>query len=186
MPFKAERLRIPGLLLLVPRSFEDSRGCFFETYRQSDFEALGIKNIFVQSNHAISRRGVLRGLHYQVPPSPQGKLLRVVSGEIFDVAVDIRKGSPTYGNWASVILSGENRSIFWIPPGFAHGYLALTDHAEVLYSTTCEYDPRAERGIRWDDPSLAIAWPPLNPQVNDRDRELPLLGEADNTFTYGE
>jgi dTDP-4-dehydrorhamnose 3,5-epimerase len=186
MAFQVEHLPIPRLLLLVPQAFEDRRGCFFETYKKSEFDAQGIRENFVQSNQAGSRKGVLRGLHYQIDPSPQGKLLRVVSGEIFDVAVDIRKGSPFYGKWAAVTLSGENRSLFWIPPGFAHGYLALADGTEVLYSTTCEYDPRSERGIRWDDPALAIAWPPLSPLLNERDRNFPLCADAENTFVYGE
>ena len=186
MPFQSEKLEIPGLIIVNPRVFEDSRGSFFETYKESDFRSLGIGRPFVQWNHAVSRKEVLRGLHYQIHPAPQGKMLRVLRGELFDVAVDIRKGSPWFGKWVSVLLSSENRSIFWIPPGFAHGYMAITDDAEVLYGTTTEWTPSCERGIRWNDPSLAVEWPLPEPLVNERDQAFPLLADAEITFVYGE
>lgn len=154
------RLEIDGLLVFEPRVFEDERGAFFESFNLSRFrEATGLDVDFVQDNHSISRRNVLRGLHYQVDPHAQGKLVRVVRGAAWDVAVDIRAGSPTYGKWAAVELSATNRKQFWIPPGFAHGFLALEDGTEFLYKTTAYWDKESNRTIRWDDPDIGVEWP---------------------------
>jgi len=156
---KAEPTSIPGVLVIEPKVFEDARGCFFESFNAAVFEAAtGQKVQFVQDNHSVSRGAVLRGLHYQAG-RPQGKLVRVVAGSIFDVAVDIRPGSATRGRWFGVELSAENRRQLWIPPGLAHGFLVTSPVAEVLYKTTDSYDPASERCILWSDPTLAIAWP---------------------------
>jgi len=157
---KATPLAIPDVILLEPRVFGDGRGFFYESFNQQAFhEATGLDVQFVQDNHSRSVRNVLRGLHYQLPPKEQGKLVRVVIGEVFDVAVDIRKDSPTFGQWVGEILSADNKRQMWIPPGFAHGFLVLSECAEFLYKTTDYYAPDSERGIRWNDPDLAIAWP---------------------------
>ena len=157
---QASRLSIPDLVLLTPRVFGDDRGFFFESFNQSTFEDLtGLNCTFVQDNHSKSQRNVLRGLHYQLPPKAQGKLVRVIQGEVFDVAVDIRKHSPTFGQWAGAILSEENKHQLWIPEGFAHGFLTLSRTAEFLYKTTDFYDPTSERCIAWNDSDLNIQWP---------------------------
>lgn len=156
---KATPLKPDGLVMLEPRLFRDERGAFFESFNEAQFdELIGGHRPFVQDNHSISRSGVLRGLHYQLAPAAQGKLMRVLRGAIFDVAVDIRPHSPSFGQWAGVMLSSENLKQLWMPPGFAHGFLALTD-CEVLYKTDAYYAPALERSIRWDDPAIAIAWP---------------------------
>ena len=150
---------IPEVLVIEPRVFGDERGFFFESFNQKAFqEATGLDVAFVQDNHSKSAKNVLRGLHYQVV-QPQGKLVRVVQGEVFDVAVDIRKGSKTYGQWVGEILSAENKKQFWVPPGFAHGFLTLSDTAEFLYKTTDYYAPEHERAILWNDETLSIDWP---------------------------
>ncbi len=152
--------KIPSLLIIEPRVFGDERGFFFESYNEKVFnEATGVSPRFVQDNHSKSVKGVLRGLHYQLPPRAQGKLVRVVQGEVFDVAVDIRKGSPTYGQWVGEVLSAENKKQLWIPPGFAHGFLTLSDTAEFLYKTTDYWSPEHERAILWNDAKLNIDWP---------------------------
>ena len=154
------RLEIEGLLVFEPRVFTDERGAFFESFNLARFrEATGLDVDFVQDNHSISHRNVLRGLHYQVEPHAQGKLVRVVRGRVWDVAVDIRPGSPTFGKWAAVELSAENRKQFWIPPGFAHGFLTLEDGTEFLYKTTTYWHKDSERTIRWDDPAIGVQWP---------------------------
>lgn len=151
---------IPDVLVIEPRVFGDERGFFFESFNQQAFdEAVGSKVVFVQDNHSKSAKNVLRGLHYQLPPKAQGKLVRVVQGEVFDVAVDIRKESPTFGKWVGEILSAENKKQMWIPPGFAHGFLTLSETAEFLYKTTAYYAPEFERCIRWNDSQLSVAWP---------------------------
>ena len=151
---------IPEVLILEPKVFGDARGFFFESFNQKAFQAAtGLALDFVQDNHSKSARNVLRGLHYQVAPKAQGKLVRVVQGEVFDVAVDLRKGSQTFGHWVGQILSAENKLQMWIPPGFAHGFLTLSDTAEFLYKTTDYYSPAHERAIRWDDPEIGIDWP---------------------------
>ena len=155
---------LPDVLLFEPRVFEDERGHFFESYNKKTLKEMGIDYEFVQDNHSRSKKGVLRGLHYQIQ-KPQGKLVRVIEGEVFDVAVDIRKNSPTFGKWAGFNLSAQNKRVAWIPPGFAHGFLTLSDVAEFLYKTTDYWAPEYERSIRWDDPDLAIAWPLEEPPV---------------------
>lgn len=170
---KATRLAIPEVVLLEPKVFGDERGFFFESYNERAFcEATGLDVRFVQDNHSRSARNVLRGLHYQLPPKAQGKLVRVVAGEVFDVALDVRRGSPTFGKWVGDILSADNKRQLWIPPGFAHGFLVLSEYAEFLYKTTDYYAPERERCIAWNDPQLSIAWP-LNgePLLSPKDRE---------------
>jgi len=157
---KAVSLAIPDLLLLEPKVFGDKRGFFFESFNQRAFEeAVGRKVTFVQDNHSKSQKGVLRGLHYQLPPKAQGKLVRVVLGEVFDVAVDIRKNSSTFGQWVGTILSAESKQQLWIPEGFAHGFVVLSDTAELLYKSTDFYAPEQERCIAWNDPEINVKWP---------------------------
>ena len=154
--------KIPDVFIFEPKVFGDDRGFFFESFNHQQFEAaIGRSVTFVQDNHSKSSQGVLRGLHYQLPPHAQGKLVRCVAGEVFDVAVDIRKSSPTFGQWVGVHLSGENKRQLWIPEGFAHGFITLTDTAEFLYKTTNYYAPSSDRGIKWNDDSIAIEWPAL-------------------------
>jgi dTDP-4-dehydrorhamnose 3,5-epimerase len=184
MPFHFKRLGIPEVILIEPRVFHDERGFFMESYKYSEFAAFGIAERFVQDNHSRSVMGVLRGLHYQNPPKAQGKLVRAVVGEIFDVAVDIRRGSPTYGRWVGVKLSAENKRMLYIPPGFAHGFCVLSDVAEVVYKATAEYAPECEAGIIWDDPEIGIEWPIENPIISPRDLQWPPLREAKNGFVY--
>jgi dTDP-4-dehydrorhamnose 3,5-epimerase len=179
---------IEGPLLIKPQIFGDDRGFFFESWNQQSFAAALEADgqpipSFVQDNHSRSSRGVLRGLHYQLPPHPQGKLVRCVLGEIFDVAVDIRHGSPTCGHWVGARLSAENHQQLWVPVGFAHGFLTLSEHAEVLYKTTDFWSREWERSLRWDDPELAITWPlealaGALPQLSEKDAAAPLLAEV--------
>lgn len=183
MPFKFKKLEIPDVILIEPIVFADERGFFIETFKASDFKANNISYEFVQDNHSKSRKGVLRGLHYQLKPMEQGKLVRCIKGKIWDVAVDIRKGSPWYRKWVGVELSEENKLMLWIPPGFAHGFVALED-AEVIYKCTKEYAPQYDRGIIWNDPELAIHWPIKNPILSLKDANLPNLKNAENNFEY--
>jgi len=172
---------IPDVLLLEPEVFADARGFFFESYNRRAFrEATGLDVEFVQDNHSKSVQGVLRGLHYQLPPRAQGKLVRVIQGEVFDVAVDLRRSSPTFGRWVGVILSAANKRQLWIPPGFAHGFLTLSESAEFLYKTTDYYAPEYERSIRWDDAQLAIAWPlAIPPLLAPKDAAARPFAEAE-------
>ncbi|MDE2088545.1 MAG: dTDP-4-dehydrorhamnose 3,5-epimerase [Gammaproteobacteria bacterium] len=165
---------LPGVVLIEPRVFEDARGYFLETWHQSRYAEAGLDLRFVQDNISYSRHGVLRGLHFQ-NPNPQGKLVYVLEGEVFDVAVDVRVGSPSFGRWVGVALSADNKRQMYIPPGYAHGFCVTGDHALFMYKCTDFYHPQAEAGIRWDDPDLAIAWPLANPQVGDKDRRAPAL-----------
>lgn len=167
------RLRIPDVVLIEPKVFGDERGFFFESYSQHQFDdAIGREIRFVQDNHSKSTNGVLRGIHYQLPPMAQGKLVRVVAGEVFDVAVDIRKNSPTFGQWVGEILSAENKRQLWIPEGFGHGFVTLSEQAEFLYKTTEYYAPDTEVCIKWDDPGLAIDWQYKGmPNVSARDEQ---------------
>ena len=171
------RLAIPDVLLLEPKVFGDARGFFYESFNQQAFAAAtGCDVTFVQDNHSRSARGVLRGLHYQLPPKAQGKLVRVVAGEVFDVAVDIRHASPTFGRWVGEFLSADNKRQLWIPPGFAHGFMVLSESAEFLYKTTDYYAPALERCIQWDDPELAIDWPAgFAPLLSAKDMANSLL-----------
>jgi len=169
---KVTDTKIPDVKLIEPTVFEDERGFFFESFNHRKFEeAVGRKVTFVQDNHSKSSKGVLRGLHHQLPPHAQGKLVRVVQGEVFDVAVDIRKSSPTYGQWVAETLSAENKKQLWIPEGFAHGFVVLSDTAEFLYKTTDYYAPAHERSIRWNDKVLNIPWPLVgHPNISDKDK----------------
>ena len=163
---------IPDLLIIEPRVFGDARGFFLESFNARSFaEATGLTLTFVQDNHSRSQKGVLRGLHYQLK-QPQGKLVRVTSGRVFDVAVDMRRSSPSFGQWAGVELSGENHRQFWVPAGFAHGFVVLSDAVDFLYKTTDYYAPEHERCLRWDDPTVGVAWPldDLTPQLSAKDQ----------------
>jgi dTDP-4-dehydrorhamnose 3,5-epimerase len=173
MPSTFESTALEGVLIIVPKLFGDARGFLMETFKRSEFEAAGLPLTLVQENHSLSTVGTLRGLHYQRDPKAQGKLVRVIRGEIFDVAVDIRPGSPTYGGWVGVTLSDANRKSMYIPPGLAHGFCVVSPEAEVIYKTTEEYAPELEHGIRWDDPALGIAWPVTTPNLSERDRHWP-------------
>lgn len=184
MPFRSRRLEIPDVILIEPVVFSDDRGSFAETYKASDFRSLGIPDSFVQDNHSLSKKGVLRGIHYQLNPKSQGKLVRVIRGSVYDVAVDMREGSPWYAAWVAAALSVDNAYMLWIPPGFGHAFQALEDGTEVLYKTTEEYDPSLDRGILWCDGDLAIRWPLKAPLLSPKDAGLPLLREAENNFTY--
>lgn len=175
--------KLPGVLIIEPDVFEDQRGFFFESYSYRKYAALGITDVFVQDNHSRSVRGTLRGLHYQAPPG-QAKLVRVALGEVFDVAVDIRWGSPTFGQWVGVTLSAENKRQLYIPVGFAHGFCVTSEVADFLYKCSNYYSPQDERGIAWDDPDLAIAWPISTPILSQRDQSHPRLAEAPREYYY--
>ena len=177
---KATPTALPGVLILEPKVFGDERGFFMESFNQKAFdEAVGRHVEFVQDNHSRSAKGVLRGLHYQLPPHAQGKLVRVTSGRVFDVAVDVRRGSPSFGKWVGVELSAENHRQLWLPEGIAHGFIVLSDSADFLYKTTNYYTPAAERCIRWDDPALGIAWPAAAaPTLSAKDMQGLLLTAA--------
>lgn len=168
---------INGLLIIKPDVFTDERGYFFESYNKSKFLEAGINVDFVQDNESRSMKGVLRGLHFQKDPFAQGKLVRVIRGEVLDVAVDIRKGSPSFGKWASIRLSGENKLMYWIPEGFAHGFLTLEDNTIFTYKCTGVYHKPAEASIRWDDPDLAIDWQYNVPTLSQKDKEAPFFKE---------
>ena len=171
---------LPEVLLIEPKVFGDARGFFMESWNEARFnDATGYDVHFVQDNHSRSSRGVLRGLHYQLAPHAQGKLVRCVSGAVFDVAVDMRRSSPNFGKWVGFELTASNHRQLWIPPGFAHGFLVLSDSADFLYKTTAYYRPDAERALRWDDPTLAIRWPDVGVplQLSGKDRVAPLYAE---------
>lgn len=184
MPFDFIETDIPAVILIRPKIFSDARGLFVEMYKHSDFVKAGITDDFVQDNLSRSRKGTLRGLHYQTNPGAQAKLVRCSKGRIFDVAVDIRKGSPYYGSWVGVDLSEEDYSMLYIPRGFAHGFVALSDHAEVIYKCSSEYSPAHDRGIIWNDPDIGIEWPLREPILSEKDMRHPNLKDADNNFTY--
>ncbi len=180
MPYTVTPTLIPEVLVLEPKVFGDSRGFFFESFNQQDFnQATGLNETFVQDNHSRSTKGVLRGLHYQ-QQQPQGKLVRVVRGAVFDVAVDIRKSSPTFGQWVGCELTEDNHKQFWVPAGFAHGFVVLSDSADFLYKTTNYYAPAYERCIVWNDPVIGIAWPQaLTPQLSEKDQAGMSLAQAE-------
>lgn len=180
MPYTVTQTALPEVLILEPKVFGDARGFFFESFNARDFaQCTGLDVQFVQDNHSKSAKGVLRGLHYQIE-HPQGKLVRVTQGEVFDVAVDIRKGSPTFGKWEGVLLSAENKRQLWIPPGFAHGFLVLSESAEFLYKTTDYYYPEFERSLLWSDPSVGIQWPiQTTPLLAAKDRDAATLDRAE-------
>jgi dTDP-4-dehydrorhamnose 3,5-epimerase len=177
---RGERLRLPEVILLHPRVFADGRGWFYESFNEAAFvHATGCDVRFVQDNHSRSAKGVLRGLHFQLPPHAQGKLVRVVRGAVYDVAVDVRRSSPTFGQWVAAELSEDNRCQLWIPAGFAHGFLALTDGAEVLYKTTDRWEASAERSIAWNDPGIGVEWPlQEEPRLSPKDAAAPFLPEV--------
>jgi dTDP-4-dehydrorhamnose 3,5-epimerase len=172
---------IPDVKIIEPKVFGDERGYFYESFSQRLFdEAVGKHVDFVQDNHSRSVRGVLRGLHYQLPPFAQGKLVRCTVGEVFDVAVDIRRSSPTFGQWVGVNLSADNKHQLWIPEGFAHGFVTLSEHAEFLYKTTNYYSPAHDRGVLWNDPAIGIIWPDAGSfQLSAKDQIQPLLASAE-------
>jgi dTDP-4-dehydrorhamnose 3,5-epimerase len=172
-------LALPDVVRVEAPLFGDARGCFRETFKASAFRAHGLPAEFPQDNHSSSRRGVLRGLHYQLPPHDQGKLVGVLTGRVWDVAVDIRRGSPTFGRWVGTELSDARPEQLWIPPGFAHGFVVLSETAHFLYKCTAEYHRPSERGIRWNDPALAIDWPLREVTLSPRDDALPLLADAE-------
>ena len=176
--------KIPGLLVIRPQVFKDERGYFFESYNKQKFIDAGIPPEFVQDNESKSQKGVLRGLHFQNPPFSQGKLVRVIKGAVLDVAVDLRKGSPTYGQWDSVVLSEENKLMYWLPEGMAHGFLTLENDTIFSYKCTNLYNKEAEGSIRWDDPELNIAWGTLKPILSEKDKITPLLKDLNNQFVY--
>lgn len=173
---KVEKTNLDGLLILKPKVFNDERGFFLESFNKKRYEEVGIKLEFVQDNHSKSSKGVLRGLHFQ-KTKPQGKLVRVVKGKVFDVAVDLRKGSPTFGQWKSVILSDENKIQFWVPPGFAHGFLVLSDTADFEYKCTEYYDSDDEGSLLWNDPELNIPWPEKKPKISKKDKMAKKLAD---------
>ncbi|KJJ83544.1 dTDP-4-dehydrorhamnose 3,5-epimerase [Candidatus Omnitrophus magneticus] len=184
MPFTFERSEIPGVIVTVTKQIEDSRGFFQEVYKNSDFKKAGINGHFGQFNISVSRKNVLRGLHYQLNPNAQGKLINVIDGEIFDVAVDIRKDSPCYGKWTGLILSDKNKKMLYVPEGFLHGFCVLSDTAKIIYFCTSEYSKKFERGIIWNDPSIGINWPVKKPILSEKDEQLPLLENAENNFIF--
>lgn len=170
---------IPDVFIIAPKVFGDERGFFMESYNQRAMQALGLNQEFVQDNHSRSTHGVLRGLHYQIE-QPQGKLVRVVVGEVFDVAVDLRRSSPTFGKWVGMTLSAENKHMAWIPPGFAHGFYVTSEHAEFLYKTTDYYAPEHERTLSWNDPAIGIQWPLIGePKLSDKDQVGLALTQAE-------
>lgn len=168
---------LPGCVVIEPRVFSDDRGSLYESFNLDKLEGHGLRPIFAQGNVSSSSRGVLRGLHYQWP-KPQGKYVSVIEGEVWDVAVDIRRGSPHFGQWTAALLSAENKRHFWIPEGFAHGFVTLSERAIFTYLCTETYDPAADAAIRWDDPGLAIDWPVAAPSLSDKDRAAPLLADV--------
>lgn len=182
MAFTFHPLKIRDVVLIRPERHLDDRGFFKEVYREGDFADAGIRARFVQDNVTLSVRGVLRGLHYQLPPAAQGKLIGVVRGTIYDVAVDLRMGGPTYGKWVARTLDVDAGDMLWIPPGFAHGYCVLSETADVFYKVTHEFDPDLTRGIRWNDPALGIPWPISDPVLSDADRKQPSFARCENPF----
>lgn len=178
MPFEFEKLSLSGLTKVKPRVFPDDRGFFLETYKYSEFNAAGITENFVQDNHSRSSKGVLRGLHFQRPPHAQGKLVRCVFGAILDVGVDLRVGSPTFLKWEAVELSAANAHMLYLPPGFAHGFLVLSETAEINYKCTAEYSPMYDGGIIWNDPDVAVQWGIADPVLSPKDAALPRLKDA--------
>lgn len=182
MKFDFQPLDIPDVVLVRSKRHVDERGFFQESYRESAFAEVGIVARFVQDNVARSTRHVLRGLHYQLPPHAQGKLVGVSSGRIFDVAVDLRVGGPTFGNWVGAELDADSGQLLWIPPGFAHGYLVLSQVADVHYKVTAEYDPALDRGVLWNDPAIGVVWPVSDPIVSAKDLTQPTLDASDNPF----
>lgn len=184
MPFSFQKLEIPDVVLVKPRIFPDNRGFFLETYKRSEFQANGITTEFIQDNWSHSTQNVIRGMHYQKAPKTQAKLVVAIKGEILDVAIDLRKGSPTYAKWVAAKLSDKDGQMLYIPGGFAHGFCVLSNEADILYKTSAEYAPELEHGIRWDDPSISVRWPVEKPIISRKDAELPLLKDAGVDFHF--
>jgi dTDP-4-dehydrorhamnose 3,5-epimerase len=178
-----KEVQIQGLIVVQPDVFYDPRGYFFESYNKEKFKECGIKEDFVQDNQSMSAKGILRGLHFQNPPFAQGKLLSVIKGSVLDVAVDIRKGSPTFGKHFSVVLSGENKTMFWVPAGFAHGFLSLEDNTIFSYKCTQTYNKESEGSIRWNDPDINIDWGINQPLVSEKDQIAPLFKDLNSKFS---
>ena len=177
LKLKVEKTSLPWVVVLTPNVISDGRGFFMETYNQVKFAELGLPEEFTQDNHSRSSKGVVRGLHYQYPQW-QGKLIRVIAGEIFDVAVDIRRDSPHYGQWTGVSLSSENYKQLYVPPGYAHGFCVTSETADVVYKCTAVYKPEDDAGIRWNDAEIGVQWPAENPSVSEKDQKAPLLKEV--------
>jgi dTDP-4-dehydrorhamnose 3,5-epimerase len=184
MPFSFTETRIPGVVIIEYMKFDDNRGFFMETFQESEFAAHGISLPFVQDNYSHSVQGVLRGLHYQKNPFSQGKLVLILKGAVFDVGVDIRRGSPTYGQWVGEVLSEDNRRMLYFPPGMAHGFCVLSEEADFFYKVTADYAPDMDRGFIWNDPEIGIEWPISDPILSPKDCELPPLSRADNDYIY--
>lgn len=184
MAFQFEKLEIPEIVHVVPDVHSDQRGFFYEVYKCPQFESEGIAKTFVQVNHSKSVKGTLRGLHYQKEPKAQGKLITVIEGEIFDVAVDIREGSPTYGKWVSKILNAEQKNMLYIPEGFAHGFCVCSEVAQVIYYCTDVYASELEASLLWNDPTVGVKWPVKDPILSDKDVVSPKLEGVDNNFSY--
>ena len=182
MPFRFQRLEIPDVILITPKIHSDPRGFFIETYKKSEFAKNGIKEKFVQDNWSHSMKGTLRGLHFQKSPQAQAKLVMALKGEVFDVAVDIRKDSLTYGKWVGEILSEKKAQMLYIPAGFAHGFCVLSDEADFVYKVSQEYSTELDSGIFWNDPEIGIDWPISDPLLSEKDLALPLLKDADLNF----
>ena len=183
--FKKIATPLEGVFIIEPTVFEDHRGFFMESYNYREFVELGLDTHFVQDNHSLSKEpGTLRGLHYQLAPKAQTKLVRCIRGAIYDVVVDIRKGSPTFGKWYSVILTEHNRKMLWVPKGFAHGFVTLVPNTEVIYKVDEYYYPEYDRAIRWNDPHLKIEWPVKNPILSEKDKNAPFLEQAEINFIY--
>ena len=178
------KTKIPGLLIIKPDVFEDERGYFFESYNRDKFVSEGIDNVFIQDNESKSMKGVLRGLHFQNPPYEQGKLVRVMKGAVIDVAVDIRKNSPTYGQWDSIELTESNKIMYWVPPGMAHGFVTLEDETIFFYKCTNLYNKASEGSIRWNDPDLNVNWGLSNPIISEKDKIAPFFNELKSQFEY--
>ncbi|OGC32891.1 dTDP-4-dehydrorhamnose 3,5-epimerase [candidate division WOR-1 bacterium RIFOXYB2_FULL_48_7] len=178
---------LPGVLVIETVAFKDDRGFFMESYNRDSFAAAGFTETFIQDNHSRSKKGVIRGLHYQIKPAPMGKLVKVTRGKIFDVGVDIRQGSPTFGQWYGDLLSGENLKMLYFPPGFAHGFLCLEDETDVIYKCTGVYSPENERALLWNDPAVGIKWPldqVTQVIVSEKDQKHPGLAKIESNFTY--
>ncbi len=182
MVFTFKKLEISDVILIEPKIYSDNRGFFYENFKETDFLSYGISNKIVQENFSHSLKDVIRGLHFQKNPKAQSKLVSVINGKIFDVAVDIRKKSPTYGKWVGEIISDENHRSLYIPEGFAHGFCVLSEEADVVYKVNNEYSPENERGIIWNDPTIKISWSVENPIVSDKDSRLPQLEKVDSNF----
>jgi dTDP-4-dehydrorhamnose 3,5-epimerase len=186
MAFTFERQAIPEVILVKPQVRGDERGFFKEHYKQSEFMAGGIPDLFIQDNHSRSTKHILRGLHYQKLPKAQAKLVSVIRGKLLDVAVDIRRGSLTFGKYVAVELSDENHYQLYVPVGFAHGFVVLSEHADVFYKVSGDYSPEHDRGVLWNDPAIGIAWNVTQPLLSNKDQLQPLLANADNNFVYKE